>query len=139
MTELLTGKISGNNTLEVEVDNTTMVGGDLGPGKKQLVVEYELAAMETSIQAVLMEPNLSLTQLEIEFADGNRQTIVSDESWRGMADGPLQFAGIYEGVACDARKEMPGWDAPGFDDATWAMAEPQVPIPKVGELVWQPR
>ena len=50
------------------------------------------------LRAIYGKEPLLLAQLEIEFIDGSRQTIVSDESWRGTADGPLQFAGIYEGV-----------------------------------------
>ncbi len=82
------------------------------------------------------EPSF-LAQLEIEFTDGTRRTIVSDASWRGSTNGPLQFSGIYEGVTYDARKEMPGWDAPGFADATWATAQVRGADLKVGKLVWQ--
>ncbi|MDD5708712.1 MAG: alpha-L-rhamnosidase N-terminal domain-containing protein, partial [Kiritimatiellae bacterium] len=32
---------------------------------------------------------LLLTQLEIEYADGQRQLIASDDAWRGTSDGPL--------------------------------------------------
>lgn len=79
-----------------------------------------------------------LAQLEIEFTDGTRQTIVSDESWRGTTDGPLQFAGIYEGATYDARKEIPGWDAPGFDDRKWTAAQARQSADlKAGKLVWQ--
>ena len=92
---------------------------------------------EAKIRAMYgTDPSL-LVQLEIEFADGRRQTIVSDDSWRGTADGPLRFAGIYEGVTYDARKEMPGWDAPGFDDSKWLALQPRGADLKVGKLVWQ--
>ncbi len=60
-----------------------------------------------------------LLRLEIECADGTRQTIVTDNSWRGTNNGPIRSAGIYDGEVYDARKEMGGWDAPGFDDAQW--------------------
>ena len=84
------------------------------------------------------EPFL-LAQLEIEFADGSRQTIVSDGSWRGTTDGPLRFAGIYEGETYDARREMPDWDAPGFDDAKWSAVTARQAGDefKVGQPVWQ--
>ena len=92
---------------------------------------------EKNIRAMYgSEPSL-LVQMEIEFADGRRQTLVSDDSWRGMADGPLRFTGIYEGVTYDARKEMPGWDAPGFDDSKWVALQPRGADLKVGKLVWQ--
>jgi len=92
---------------------------------------------EKNIRAMYgSEPSL-LVQMEIEFADGRRQTLVSDDSWRGMADGPLRFTGIYEGVTYDARKETPGWDAPGFDDSKWVALQPRGADLKVGKLVWQ--
>lgn len=82
------------------------------------------------------EPSL-LAQVEIEFVDGRKQTVVTDGSWRGTTDGPLRFAGIYEGATYDARKEMPGWDRPGFDDSGWAGAERRGADLEVGKLVWQ--
>jgi alpha-L-rhamnosidase len=60
-----------------------------------------------------------LLQLEIESDDGARQVIVSDGTWRGTVEGPITAAGIYDGETYDARKEWPGWDAPGFADRAW--------------------
>lgn len=57
-------------------------------------------------------------QLQIEFADGTHETIISHPGWR-VSDGPLQENGIYFGEKYDARLEAPGWDGPGFDDAGW--------------------
>ena len=78
-----------------------------------------------------------LAQLEIEFADGTRQQVVSDSSWRGSSDGPLRFAGIYEGETYDATRETPGWDRPGFDDAKWSSAKPAPADVNAGARVWQ--
>lgn len=66
------------------------------------------------------EPRFIL-QLEVEFADGRTQTIVSDESWR-VADGPVRRHNIYLGEVYDARQEQPGWDQPGFDASHWQTA-----------------
>ena len=55
-----------------------------------------------------MAMNRSENTMEIEFADGNRETIVSDGSWSGTIEGPIRFSGIYEGERYDARREMPG-------------------------------
>jgi alpha-L-rhamnosidase len=60
-----------------------------------------------------------LLQLEIEYADGTRQRVVSDEDWKVTADGPTRINNEYDGEEYDARKEMPGWDKPGFNDARW--------------------
>jgi alpha-L-rhamnosidase len=60
-----------------------------------------------------------LLQLEIEYADGTRQQVVSDEDWKVTADGPTRTNNEYDGEEYDARKEIPGWDKPGFNDARW--------------------
>ncbi len=81
------------------------------------------------------EPFLKM-QMEIEFADGSRETIVSDESWSGTIDGPIRFSGIYEGERYDARREMPGWDAPGFTATNWSPVTIGTNV-NAGKLVWQ--
>ena len=65
-----------------------------------------------------MFPKL-LLQLELEYADGTRNTLVSDETWRLTADGPIRISHEYGGEEYDARYEMPGWDRAGFNDTTW--------------------
>lgn len=59
--------------------------------------------------------------LTIEFEDGSRQVIDSDGSWKA-AVGPFVAADLLMGETVDARKEIAGWDAPGFDDSGWAFA-----------------
>ena len=60
-----------------------------------------------------------LLQIDIEYSDGTAERIVSDESWKLTADGPITENNEYDGEKYDARKEMPGWDLPGFDDSGW--------------------
>jgi alpha-L-rhamnosidase len=60
-----------------------------------------------------------LLQLEIEYADGSRQTVVSDETWKLSADGPIRTNNEYDGEEYDATKELTGWDRPGFNDNSW--------------------
>ena len=64
-----------------------------------------------------------LFQLEIEYADGTKEWIVSDDSWKGTADGPIRANNEYDGEEYDARKEMPGWNKVGFNDNSWLKAE----------------
>ena len=59
-----------------------------------------------------------IVQLEIEYADGSTETIITDNSWKSST-GPILSSTIYDGELYDARKEMPGWNNPGFDDSTW--------------------
>jgi alpha-L-rhamnosidase len=63
-----------------------------------------------------------LLQLELEYADGSRETIASDDTWKGKS-GPITSADLYNGEVYDARNEMAGWCAPGFDDAAWRAAD----------------
>jgi alpha-L-rhamnosidase len=59
-----------------------------------------------------------LAQLVIEYADGTRETIPTDESWQAHPS-PITRNTYYHGESYDARLEMPGWDAPGFDAGKW--------------------
>ncbi len=61
-------------------------------------------------------------QVEIEFADGSRATMGTDGTWKA-SNGPLLQSDTLMGETYDARKELPGWDAPGFDDSTWSKAK----------------
>ncbi|HXN52522.1 MAG TPA: glycoside hydrolase family 78 protein [Candidatus Acidoferrum sp.] len=63
-------------------------------------------------------PNRFLAQLEIEYSDGRRETIVTDRSWKG-AVSPVVRSEIYSGEAYDARLEEKGWENTGFDDSRW--------------------
>jgi len=60
-----------------------------------------------------------LEQLEIVYADGSRETIISDGSWKTSDQGPIRSSEIYNGETYDARKEMEGWDGTGFSDQAW--------------------
>jgi alpha-L-rhamnosidase len=62
-------------------------------------------------------------QMHIEFADGTAEEVVSDDSWKLTTDGPIRANNEYDGEDYDARKEMPGWAQPGFDDARWEKAQ----------------
>lgn len=64
-----------------------------------------------------------ILQMELEYADGTRETVVSDETWNTTANGPIVANNEYDGEEYDARKEMPGWDKSGFDVSSWTQAE----------------
>ena len=73
-----------------------------------------------------------LCELHIDYADGGHEVVCSDSSWRTSADGPYLSNDIYSGDTYDARREIPGWDRPGFDDAAWAQAvEVGAPSPRL--------
>lgn len=60
-------------------------------------------------------------QLELELSDGSRRTIATDTTWK-CSTGPITESDILMGESYDARKEMPGWSSPGFDDSKWQPA-----------------
>lgn len=59
-----------------------------------------------------------LVQLEIQYADGTKETIVTDESWKSST-GSIVSSEIYHGETIDARKEKTGWNTSSFNDAGW--------------------
>ncbi|GAL72666.1 alfa-L-rhamnosidase [Jejuia pallidilutea] len=69
-----------------------------------------------------MSPKI-LCQLELQMKDGSKEIIISDESWKGITDGPLQFAEIYDGEIYNANLEMPNWTTNNFDDKNWTSVE----------------
>ena len=62
-----------------------------------------------------------LAQLEIRYADGTSERIVTDESWRA-ATGPILLSRIYDGETYDARLELPGWSRPALTTSWRASA-----------------
>ncbi|WP_391646856.1 alpha-L-rhamnosidase [Streptomyces violarus] len=64
-------------------------------------------------------------KLLIRHADGSSQTVVTepDGSWKATDTGPYRADDIYAGQTYDARRELPGWTAPGFDDSAWTDVE----------------
>jgi alpha-L-rhamnosidase len=64
-----------------------------------------------------------LLQVEIDYENGSRQLLVSDESWKITANGPIVSNNEYDGEYYDARKEMPGWNENGYDDSGWMPVE----------------
>jgi len=69
-----------------------------------------------------------IVQLNIDYADGSSAQVVTDDTWR-TTDGPITNNSIYLGEVYDARKEVAGWDAPGFDEHGWrAVAVETAPL-----------
>ncbi len=61
-----------------------------------------------------------LFQLEINYTDGSRETILTDGSWKTSDAGPVRNSEIYNGETYDARMEKPGWNSAGYDDKSWS-------------------
>ncbi len=87
-----------------------------------------------------------IAHLQLDFEDGSRQIIGTDGSWKA-AYGPVREGDLLMGCVYDARLEMPGWNAAGFDDSALAARDgrrgrarrtwkriPALPIRRIQEL-----
>lgn len=60
-----------------------------------------------------------LLQLQITYADGSTQTVISDESWKSTT-GAIRYSEIYHGEINDARMEKAGWLQAGYNESGWS-------------------
>ncbi len=72
-------------------------------------------------------PKLRLN-LIVEYADGSKETIATNTTWKLTADGPIRSNNEYDGEEYDARKELGNWTQTGYDDKSWMPAQ-RVSIP----------
>jgi len=63
-----------------------------------------------------------LTQLVVEYEDGSKAVVATDDTWKANT-GPILEGDFLAGETYDARLEMDGWDAAGFDDSGWAAVD----------------
>ena len=59
-----------------------------------------------------------IAQFEIDYKDGAKELITSDESWKTDLS-PILYNGLHSGEIYDARLEQNGWNEAGFDDSKW--------------------
>ena len=62
-------------------------------------------------------------QLELGMTDGRGDLVTSFGNVRTSC-GPFLSADLFAGEQYDARRELTGWDRPGYDDSTWKEAKP---------------
>jgi alpha-L-rhamnosidase len=86
-----------------------------------------------------------LAQLVVEFADGAHRVVATDADW-AERQGDIQTADLLMGEHVDARRRLPGWDAPGATpdgfgrvavldtDPGPLVAEPDDPIRVTGDM-----
>lgn len=72
-----------------------------------------------------------LAQLEIEYVDGTKASVVTDPTWRVTRAGPIREADILMGETYDARLELGEWARAGFGAANWEGAIPASENPAV--------
>lgn len=79
--------------------------------------------------------NSLLVQLEVELENGQKILVLSNDDWL-CSTGPILSSDFMLGEHCNARRELSGWDRPGFDDSIWLpaiqVAPPTIRIPHFG-------
>lgn len=75
-----------------------------------------------------------IAQLEIVYETGDRQIIVTDETWKGRVS-PILKDSIYHGETYDAQLEIADWCQAGCDEKDWLPAHPWTG--PMGQLVAQ--
>lgn len=102
--------------------------------KRTLYTTYDLGALAAGDHVLgveLAEESEVRAVLVARYASGAPTTIVTGtEGWRRRA-GPVVSANRYAGERHDARQELPGWDAPGFDASTWEPVAAEGYTPRV--------
>ncbi len=63
----------------------------------------------------------AIAQLEITYANGTTTRIATDGTWHTTL-GPTTVSAWWGGEAYDARREVPGWNQPGTNLASWTNA-----------------
>ena len=77
-----------------------------------------------------------LLQLEVTYKDGQKETIVSDETWKITNQGPIRTANEWDGETYDENFDLGDWNKAGYDASSWLQAE-LVEAPE-GQLSAQP-
>ena len=73
-----------------------------------------------------------ICQLEIEYEDGTKEIVKTDETWKLTTNGPIRKNNEYDGEFYDARIEMAGWNNTNYDDTHWIPVEM---VKKPGEML----
>jgi len=63
-----------------------------------------------------------LAQLELEYEDGTKDMIGTDQDWKTTDEGPIRMADNYNGETYDARKELDHWTEADYRETDWKNA-----------------
>lgn len=72
-----------------------------------------------------------LAKMVITYTDGTKEVVVTNpESWKAYTDGPIEFAGMFQGERYNAYKEaaIEGWNESDYNDEAWQ--KPDVITPR---------
>ena len=63
-------------------------------------------------------------QLVVEYPDRKEIALITDTNWKTTKNGPWRMSDLRDGEWYDARMEIEGWSAPGFNDSDWEKVNP---------------
>ena len=75
-----------------------------------------------------------LAMIELRYADGSTETIVTDKSWKCFNGGPIVANSLFNGEDYDARREVNGWTNGDFNDNEWEQVAMIDPAPQTVKL-----
>ncbi|MBI5083139.1 MAG: family 78 glycoside hydrolase catalytic domain [Acidobacteria bacterium] len=115
---------------------THEVADYLVPGKNVVALWLGRGWYVKGHPGVIHDGPLVRAQLNITNADGGVTEVVTDETWKVREShlAPLGRGtafGDYGGERWDAALDLPGWNAPGLDDAAWQTAAVFEPPPAI--------
>jgi len=93
-----------------------------GPNVIAVMIGNGWATQEVDGSAAYYKTPALLLQMNVDPEGGRRQSIVTDGTWKTVR-GPVMEDSVYGGEVYDARRETPGWDAPGFVETGWSAAQ----------------
>ncbi len=103
------------------IDGDNCLGVSLGNGFYNPLPLRKWGHRNLRIDLTVGKP-VFVAKLIIRYKNGNSEEVVSDNTWK-CAYGPIVKNSVYIGVVYDARREIKGWDTPGFNDNSWSAAK----------------
>ena len=129
-------------------EGANAIGAQLGDGWHRMRSRMDLANTSKSFNRFPGPDGVSapdsrwfLSQLELEYTDGTKEAIGTDQTWLCSTDGPVRNTSMFDGSTIDARKSIIGWDLPGLTDtATWQAPRirPLAPLPVLSSQIQPP-
>src|SRR3954452_23671739 len=94
-----------------------LLGVETGSGAYQRVITPGRYFFQNNPAPVYGAPKV-IAELDVTYADGTKQTISSDASWKTQL-GPTTFSAWWAGEDYDARRQPTDWTASGTLNGTW--------------------
>jgi alpha-L-rhamnosidase len=125
----INGKQIGNDVLtpgwtsyQKRIETLTYdVSSTLGKGENTLGIELAEGwhSGRLIFQGYAKHKPQVIAQLEVKYNNGDVETFITDNSWKGTVNGPIQYSSLYDGESYDANFEMPRWSTTNFDNTDW--------------------